>query len=235
MLTTTGEPAAARWLDAEDAMMGPVLAWAVEHDLDVAARLVTALGDWWALRGRLAGQEPLLRELAGRAEPGSDGWCAAQRLLAATAFDAADLPQALQRCAAIIDVTGDREPSRALVDCLSMRSRILANLGRVAEAAASSHRALAMARELGYPSGQAQATTGLVIGAGRDGHLDEAAQLARQSMQVPDIPGTELRGHGYLLAGVLAARGTWPPPSRPAPPRWPRPGTLATWFSSATC
>src|ERR1700750_1967246 len=91
----------------------------------------TALGAWWARRGRVAGQEPLLRELAGRPGPGSDGWCAAQRLLAWIAFDAADLPQALQRCAAIIDVLGDREPSRALVDCLSMRSRILANLGRV--------------------------------------------------------------------------------------------------------
>jgi non-specific serine/threonine protein kinase len=207
MLTVTGELAAARWLDAEDAMMGPVLAWAVEHDLDVAARLVTALGEWWALRGRLAGQEPLLRELAGRAEPGSDAWCAAQRLLAWTAYDAADLPQALQRCAAIIDVLGDREPSRALVDCLSMQSRILANLGRVPEAAASSHRALAMARELDYPSGQAKATTGLVIGAFRGGDLDEAVQLARQGMQIPDIPGTELRERGYLLAGALAEAG----------------------------
>jgi hypothetical protein len=73
-----------------------------------------------------------------------------------------------------------------------MRSRILANLGRVAEAAAASRRALAMARELDYPAGQVRAAMGLVIGAGRDGHLDEAAQLARQSMQVPDIPGTEL-------------------------------------------
>ena len=53
--------------------MGHVLAWAVEHDLDTAVRLVAALGWWWMLRGRLAGQEPLLRELAGRAEPGSDG------------------------------------------------------------------------------------------------------------------------------------------------------------------
>ena len=41
----------------------------------------------------------------------------------------------------------------------------------------------------------------------RDGDLDEAAQLARQSMQIPDIPGTELRGHGYLLAGALAEAG----------------------------
>ena len=92
MTTIAGEPSAARWLDAEDATMGHVLAWAVEHDLDMAARLVTALGLWWTLRGRLAGQGPLLRELAGRAEPGSEGWCAAQFWLARTALDAADLP-----------------------------------------------------------------------------------------------------------------------------------------------
>jgi predicted ATPase/DNA-binding CsgD family transcriptional regulator len=207
MLTVTGELAAARWLDAEDAMMGAVLAWAVAHDLDAAARLATALGEWWALRGRLAGQVPLLRELAGRAEAGSDGWCAAQRLLVWTAYDAANLPRALQRCAAIIDVLGDREPSRALVDCLSMQSRILANLGQVPEAAASSHRALAMARELDYPSGQAQAMTCLVIGAFRGGDLDEAVRLARQGMQIPDISGTELRERGYLLAGALAEAG----------------------------
>jgi non-specific serine/threonine protein kinase len=207
MRTTTGEPAAARRLDAEDAMMGPVLAWAVEHDLAMAARLVTALGDWWELRGRLAGQEPLLRELAGRAEPGSDGWCAAQRLLACIAFAAADLPQALQRCAAIMEAIGDREPSRALVDCLTVQSDTLANLGRVPEAAASSRRAQALARELGYRSGQVHATAGLVIGALNTGHLDEAAQLARQSMQIPDIPDAALRGLGYLLAAALAGAG----------------------------
>jgi non-specific serine/threonine protein kinase len=209
MLTTTGEAAAARRLDAEDAMMGPVLAWAVEHDLDVAARLVTALGEWWVLRGRLAGQEPLLRELAGRAEPGSDGWCAAQRWLAAAAFDA-DLHQALQRCAAVIDVLGDREPSPLLVDCLALQSMILANLGRVPESAASSRRALALARELGYRSGQVHATNGLVMGALATGHLDEAAQLARQSMQIPDIPDAALRGLGYLLADALAGAGDLP-------------------------
>jgi DNA-binding CsgD family transcriptional regulator/tetratricopeptide (TPR) repeat protein len=210
MLTTAGEAAAARRLDAEDAMMGPVLAWAVEHDLAVAARLVTALGDWWELRGRLAGQEPLLRELAGRAGPGSDGWCAAQARLAWIAFDAADLPQALQRCAAIIDVLGARQPSPLLVDCLGLQSSILANLGRVPESAASSRRALALARELGYRAGQVRATMGLVTGALVTGHLDEAAQLARQSMQIPDIPGANLRGLGYLLAGALAETGDLP-------------------------
>jgi len=124
--------------------MGHVLAWAVEHDLDTAARLVTALSMWWVLRGRLAGQEPLLRELAEGAEPGSDGWCAAQFWLAWAGLDAADLPQALQRCAAVVDVIGDREPSRILADCLHLQSTILSNLGRAPEAAAAGRRALAL-------------------------------------------------------------------------------------------
>ena len=207
MLTTAGELAAARRLDAEDAMMEPVLAWAVGHDLDAVARLVTALSMWWMLRGRLDGQEPLLRELAGRAEPGSDGWCTAQHWLASTAFEAADLPQALQRCAAILDVIGDRAPSRALVDGLAMQSTTLSNLGRLPEAAAASRRALAMASELGYPLGQVLATTGLVAGALHDGDPDEAVRLARQSAQIPDIPGTAYRVRGYLLAAVLAEAG----------------------------
>ena len=202
-----GELAAARWLDAEDATMAHVLGWAVEHDLDTAVRLVTALSMWWVLRGRLAGQQPLLRELAGRAGPGSEGWCTAQFWLAWTAFDAADLPGALQLCSAVIDVIGDREPSRLLVDCLDLQSAVSSNLGRVHEAAAISRRALAMARQLGYPFGQAFALNGLVIAASSGGDLDDAAQLARQAMQIPDVPGTGYRVSGYLLAGALAEAG----------------------------
>jgi predicted ATPase len=205
--TTTGEPTAGRWLDAEDATVGHALAWAVERDLDTAVRLVTALSMWWVLRGRLAGQEPLLRELAGRAEPGSDGWCAAQFWLARTAEDAPDLPAALERYAAVIDVIKDRGPSRMLVDCLARQSVILANLGQVPEAARCGRRALAMARELGYRSGQVHATTRLVIAALYAGDLDDAVRLARQAGQIPDIPGTAARICGSLLAGALAEAG----------------------------
>src|SRR6185437_14074910 len=76
--TIEGEAAAARWLDAEDATMAQVLAWAVEHNTDLLLQLVAGLGWWWFLRARLAGQYPLLREAAGRAMAGSDGWCAVQ-------------------------------------------------------------------------------------------------------------------------------------------------------------
>ena len=61
--TIEGEAAAARWLDAEDATMAQVLAWAMEHDTPAALRLVAALGRWWSVRGRLASQYRLLREV----------------------------------------------------------------------------------------------------------------------------------------------------------------------------
>ena len=183
--STAGELAGAQWLDAEDATIGYVLAWAVEHDPDTAGRLVTALSMWWVLRGRLAGQGPLLRELAGRAGPGSQGWCAAQIWLAWAAFDAADLPQALQRCTEVIDVIGDREPSRRLVDCLTGQSGTLSNMGRLPEAAGCARRALAIACELGYPYGQVRAVTCLVLTALYAGDLDEAAQLARPGRADP--------------------------------------------------
>jgi len=69
----TGEVAAARWLDAEDATIHRVLDWALEHDgplghdAAVAPRLAVALAWWWQIRGRLAGQVPLLRAAVDRA------------------------------------------------------------------------------------------------------------------------------------------------------------------------
>ena len=106
--TGTGEVAAARRLDAEDATMRQVLAWAMEHDAAVALRLAVALAPWWLLRGRLAGQYPLLREVAGRAEPGSDGWCAAQFWLGWAALSSADLAGALGHFTAVRDAVADR-------------------------------------------------------------------------------------------------------------------------------
>jgi hypothetical protein len=92
--TRTGERDAARWLDAEGAAIWQALAWAVAHDLAVAERLVDALGWWWTSRGRLPAVVPLLGELAGRAEPGSDQWCTAQFWLGYAAQDAADYARA---------------------------------------------------------------------------------------------------------------------------------------------
>ena len=163
--TSTGELAAARRLDAEDATMRQVLAWAMEHDVAIGLRLAVALAPWWLLRGRLAGEYPLLREMAGRAEADSEARRAAQFWLGETALYSADLTGALDHFTAVCDAVGDRRPSRALADCLRGRSVTLTNLGRLAEAAADGRRSLALARELGYPAGEALALAGLSIAA----------------------------------------------------------------------
>ena len=121
-----GELAAARWLDAEDATMRQVLAWAVAHDTALALRLANALGWWWFLRGRLAGEYPLLCQAAGRAEAGSDGWCTAQVWLGWTAQFSADLAAALGHFTAVRDAVADRPPSRALTAALAGRASVLA-------------------------------------------------------------------------------------------------------------
>jgi len=206
--TSAGEVAAARQLDAEDATMRQALTWAMDHDPRVARRLAIMLAWWWLLRGRLAGQSPLLREVAARAAPGSGGWCATQFWLGVAALFSADLPGALGHFTAVRDVIGDRGPSWLLADCLSGRAIVLANLGRLAEAADDGHRAVAMARELGYPSGEALALAGVSIAALCAGDLDEAVQLARQAQQITaDIPGSIARMCSNILTDALIDGG----------------------------
>ena len=111
-----GEVAAARWLDAEDATMRRALDWALEHDAAlgheaaVAPRLAAALAWWWQVRGRLAGQVPLLRAAVDRAAAGSDAWCAGHTWLGQASMDSADPAGALRHFTAVRDAIGDRGP-----------------------------------------------------------------------------------------------------------------------------
>jgi predicted ATPase/DNA-binding CsgD family transcriptional regulator/DNA-binding XRE family transcriptional regulator len=187
--TTTEEAAAARRLDAEDATMRLALAWAMDHDTAVALRLAVALAPWWFLRGRLMGQYTVLHEALEHTIPGDNGWCAAQYWLGQAALYSADLTWALGRFTAVRDLLRDRPPSRMLVDCLAGRSRTLVNLIRITEAVDDGRRALAMARELSYPAGEALALADLSIVALVTDDLGEAVQLARQAQQISaDVP-----------------------------------------------
>jgi predicted ATPase/DNA-binding CsgD family transcriptional regulator len=206
--TRTGEVAAARWLDAEDATMRQVLTWAMHNGPATALRLAVALAPWWMLRGRLVSQRALLREAAGAATAGSDGWCAAQYWLGLASLYSADLAGALGCFTGVRDTIGDRPLSRALVDCLRGRSAALANLGRAAEAADDARRSLALARELGYPAGEALALGHLAVAVYRAGDLDSAVQLARQVEQTPaDVPGWVARLHSDFLTIMLTEAG----------------------------
>jgi DNA-binding CsgD family transcriptional regulator len=188
--------------------MRQVLAWAMVHDPAIALRLAVALAPWWMLRGRLAGQCPLLREAAEHAAPGSDGWCAAQYWLGLASVFTADMAGALGCFTGMRDAIGDRPPSRALADCLRCRSTALANLGRAAEAADDARRSLALARELGYPAGEALALAHLAGAVLRAGDPVSAVRLARQAEQIPaDIYGWQARWLTNFLTGLLTEAG----------------------------
>ncbi len=206
--TSTGEVAAARLLDAEDATMRQVLAWAMDHDAAVALRLAIALAPWWWLRGRLTGQYPLLREAAARAVPGSDGWCAAQFWLGIAAANSADQSGALGHSTTLLDAVADRGPSRVLADALVSRSANLLNTDRLGEATEDARRSLALARELSYPAGEVLALAYLAITALHADDRDSAVRLARQAEQITaDIPGALVRIRSTILTAVLTEAG----------------------------
>jgi DNA-binding CsgD family transcriptional regulator len=206
--STAEELAAARWLDAEEAAMRQVLAWTMEHDPANAARLADALGWWWLLRGRLPGQYGLLREVAGHAEAGSDAWCAVQLRIILAAVFSLDLPGALEHATVLRDAAAGRGPSRALADGLFGRAVALDNLDRGGEAAEEARRALAVAREIGYPTGEILALSALSIAARSRDDMDHAVQLARQATQITvGVPGVCVRWCRYVLAGALILAG----------------------------
>jgi predicted ATPase/DNA-binding CsgD family transcriptional regulator len=208
MRTSAGEAAAARWLDAEDATMRQVLAWGMEHDLAVALRLAAALAPWWYLRGRLRGAYPLLREAVGRAEPGSDGWCAAQYWLGRTAQFSGDTAESFGHFTALRDAVADRGPSRPLAGALIGRAAALNFMGRVAEADADARRALAMAQNVVHPEVELLALGALSVTASYGGDHRRARQLARRAEQAQaGVPGPAARMSSHFLTRVLAEAG----------------------------
>ena len=201
LLAGPGESAAARWLDAEDATTRQVLTWAMVHDAAVALRLALALAPWWQLRGRLAGQYPLLRQAAECAGTASGGWCAAQVWLGWAAWSSADLAAALGHFTAVRDAAADRPPSRELTAALAGRATALRQMGRAPEAASDGRRALALARQIEDPAGELMALMDLSLDAAYADHHDEAVRLARQAS------GGLARRCSSVLTIVLADAG----------------------------
>jgi predicted ATPase/DNA-binding CsgD family transcriptional regulator len=206
--TGTVEVAAARRLDAEDATMRQVLAWAMQHDAAIALRMAVALAQWWVMRGRLTSQYPLLREVVGNAVPGSDEWCAAQYWLGRAAQFSADLAGALGHFTAVCDAVADRPASRALTAALAGRASVLRLMGRAAEAAGDGRRSLVLAREIGDPVGELLALAELSLDADYAGDYDDAVRLARQAGQIAaGVPGSLARLCSGVLTIVLADAG----------------------------
>jgi predicted ATPase/DNA-binding CsgD family transcriptional regulator len=209
-----GEVAAARWLDAEDATTRRALDWALEHDAALgddaamAPRLAAALAWWWQVRGRLAGQVPLLRAAVDRATAGSDAWCDGHIWLGQASLDSADPAGALRHFTAVRDAIGDRGPFPLLARCLSGRSATLLGMGRIAESAGDARRSLALARDGDYLVAEALALAVLSLVACVGGDRVGAVQLARQAERVSaGLHGPAARVCGHTLTTVLIEVG----------------------------
>ncbi len=206
MLTSAGEMAAALWLDAEDVTVHQALAWALEHDLATALRLVIALAPWWKLRGRLVAEYALLRAAAEHAPLASDGWCAVQYWLGQAAHSAGDFADGVDYYTAVCDAVADREPLPMLVDAMAGRSAALVNINRVAAGIEDARRAVALARQMGYPAGEALGLQNLFLGTYYAGDLEDALEWARQAERIDQarIPGwIARRGNDFLMLALL--------------------------------
>jgi DNA-binding CsgD family transcriptional regulator len=194
--------------------MRRALDWALEHDAAlahdaaVAPRLAAALAWWWQVRGRLAGQVPLLRAAVDRAAAGSDAWCAGHTWLSQAAMDSVDPAGALRHFTAVRDAIGDRGPFPLLARCLSGRAATLLGVGRIGEAAGDARRSVALAREGDYPVAEALALAVLSLVACVGDDRVGAVQLARQAERISaGLHGPEARMCGHTLTTVLVEVG----------------------------
>jgi predicted ATPase/class 3 adenylate cyclase/DNA-binding CsgD family transcriptional regulator len=203
-----GEVAAAQWLDAEDATVHQALGWALEHDPDTALRLAIALAPWWLLRGRWATGYQMLAEAAGPAGDDRPEWCTAQFWLGLLTA-ASNVPTSFHHLTLVRDAFAGRAPAPVLARALAWRAGALANLGRVPEAAEEGRHALALARELGDPAGEAYALYWLATAAGYVGNLQDAEAWLRQAQRIDQaaISGWIARHCTIILARVLGEIG----------------------------
>jgi predicted ATPase/DNA-binding CsgD family transcriptional regulator len=203
----TAEVGSVRWLDAEDAVMRQVLAWAMRQDVEVALRLAEALEFYWFLRGLRPRLYPQLAELARYATPGSDrhrvwqqaGWAA---------LWASDPAEALELFTTLRDAVADRPPCRALADALVGRSASLRALGRVSQALEEGRRCLTVVREVGFPLVEVVTLAHLAMAAAAAGDVDEAVLLARQMDHFTGrVPPSIARSCSGVLAEILIEAG----------------------------
>ncbi len=188
--TSAQELAAGHRMDAEDRALHQALAWALEHDRDIALRLALAMAPWWVLRGNYAAGYELLAAAAAVAMEGSPEWCAAQFWLGRLARTPG-YATGLDHFTAVRDVLTGRRVSPLLVEALNERSICLLNLGRIPEAADEARRSVELARELDYPAGEARALHVLGGAAAYAGDHETSLVWLRQAQRIDParLPG----------------------------------------------
>jgi predicted ATPase/DNA-binding CsgD family transcriptional regulator len=202
---TPEEPAAARWLDAEDATIQQAVTWALEHDPGTALRLAIAVAEWWELRGRAEAARAVLLAAASHTEVGSPPWCLAQFWLGDIGPPATSIGHETAAC----EVLSAQPPTALLAELLAGRSRTQTYLGRIPEAAADARRALEVARQADYPAGEVLALAQLSRTAHYAGDAAAALDWAQRAQRILTSGefGWTLRFTGPFIIEVLLESG----------------------------
>jgi predicted ATPase/DNA-binding CsgD family transcriptional regulator len=206
--TGSGELAAIRLLEAEDATVHQGLARALDHDHGTALRLAVALAPGWLVRGRWASGYQLLAAAAGHAVVGGPDWCAAQYWLGALTAGW-DVTTSFGHFTAVRDALAEGAPTLLLARTLPWRAATLANLDRLPDAAVEARRALAMAHELGDRPSEAGALYWLGTTAAYAGDFHDCVAWLRQAQRIDRaaIPGWITRQVIRQLADALGEIG----------------------------
>jgi DNA-binding CsgD family transcriptional regulator len=102
----------------------------------------------------------------------------------------------------------DQEASPVLVDALAGRAYLLVATNCVGEGTEDAHRAVALARKIGHPAGEAVAWQALSMGAYYAGDLADAVACARQAQRIDPagLPGWIARlSNDHLMVALLAS------------------------------
>jgi predicted ATPase/DNA-binding CsgD family transcriptional regulator len=203
MQFSAGELRGVGRLDAEDPSLRQALAWALEHDPDMALRLAVALTPWRIMRGRHEEAYAQISAAARQAAPGTARWAEAQYWLG-QAVAKSDQGAALAYYRAASEALGDGPPTPVLVWALAGQSNMLNIIGRP-EGMDLADRALAVAREASHPCSLAFALMARSQAAQLAGDLNAAADCARQASRIDPatIPGDFARDCHTTLAVVL--------------------------------
>ena len=204
LMIANSELQSVRWLDAEDATLDHAMNWGLEHDQESALRLATTLAPWWRLRGRIIEGYGCLATAASQSSPASRSWAGAQLWLGHLS-QIAHPAESLAHYTAAYESGDARESADALVG----RSVRNLNYGQLADATADAARALALARETGYPAGEAQALTVLCYAAHNTDDRAKALDWGHQAEESlgADIPEWVDRWCRIALALVLTESG----------------------------
>ena len=203
MQFSAGELRGAGRLDAEDPSLRQALAWALEHDPDMALRLAVALTPWRNMRGRHEEAYAQISAAARQAAPGTAGWNEAQYWLG-QAVAKSDQGAALAYYRVASEALDEGPPTPVLALALAGQSNMLNVIGRP-EGIDVADRALAVAREVGHPCSLAFALMARSQAAQQAGDLNAAADCARQASRIDPatIPGDFARDCHTTLAVTL--------------------------------